>query len=124
MFNNLSHQKNANQNNSEIPSHTYKNDQDQKHWYQLTLERFGSKGNTPPFLLGVQTGTALLDISMVIAQKIKKQPTLRPSKTTFGYIPKGCSIIPQGHTLNFFNAVLFVTAEFRNNLNVPQLKNG
>ena len=31
MFNILSHQRNANQNNTEIPSYTYKNGQDYKH---------------------------------------------------------------------------------------------
>ena len=59
------------------------------------------KENTPPLLVGVQTGTVSLDFSVVISQKIKKQPTSRPSNTTFGYIPKGCPIVPQGHVLNY-----------------------
>ena len=100
IINILIHQRNANQNNSDIPSDTCKNGQDQKHSWQLMLERLWGKGNTPPLLVGVQAGTAPLDISMAISQKIWKQPSSRPSNTTFGYIPKGCSIIPQGHVLN------------------------
>ena len=62
-------------------------------------------GNTSPLLVGVQTGIVALDISMVISQKIRKQSTSRPSNNTSGYIPKGCSILPQGH---MFIAALFV----------------
>ena len=59
--------------------------------------------NAPPLLVGVQTCTATLEISMAISQKIRKQFTSRPNNTAVGYIPKGCSIIPQGHVL--FNYV-------------------
>ena len=69
--------------------------------YAHILERMWVKGSTPLLLLEVQTGTAPLGISMVISQKIRKQPTSRPINTTFGYIPKGHSIIPQGHVLNY-----------------------
>ena len=68
------------------------------------LDRMWNKGNTPPLLVGVQTCTATLEISMVISQKITKQPTSRPSETAFGYIPKGFSIIPQGHVLNYVHS--------------------
>ena len=64
------------------------------------LEKIRGKGSTPPLLMGVQTGAATMEISMAISQKIRKQSTSRPSNTTFGYIPKGCSIVPQGHVLN------------------------
>ena len=43
--------------------------------------------------------TAALKISMGISQKISKLFTSRHSNTTFWYIPKECSIIPQGHVL-------------------------
>ena len=46
----------------------------------------------------------LSDISMTISQKIKKQPSSRPSNTTFGYISKGCSVMPQGHVLNYVHS--------------------
>ena len=61
-------------------------------------------------LVGVQTCIATLEISMAISQKIRKQPTLRLSRTTFGYMPKGCSIIPQEHVLNYVHIALFVAA--------------
>ena len=63
-------------------------------------ERMWGKGNTPALLVGVQIGPDPLDISMAISQKIRKQPISRPSNTTFGYISKGCSIVPQARVLN------------------------
>ena len=59
----------------------------------------GVKSNTPPLLVGVQTGTVALEISVTTFQKIRKQPTSKSSNTTFGYISKGYSIIPQGYEL-------------------------
>ena len=66
------------------------------------------KGKTPPLLVGMQAGTAPLDVSMAISQKIRKQPTLRPSNTTFGYISKGCSIVQQGHVLSYIHSSFFL----------------
>ena len=63
------------------------------------LERLWSKGNTPVLLVGLQSGT--LDISMAISQKVRKQPTSKPSNTTLGHISKGCSIVQQGPVLNY-----------------------
>ena len=68
------------------------------------LERMWGKGNTHPLLVGVQSDTAPLDVSVAISQKIRKQPSLRPSNTTFGYISKGCSIVPQGHVLSYVHS--------------------
>ena len=65
------------------------------------LERIWGKGNAPPLLVGVQTVTATLETIMAISQKIRKQPTSRPSNITFGYISKRCSTLPQGHLLNY-----------------------
>ena len=65
------------------------------------LERLWDKENTPVLLVGVQTGVVPLDISMVISQKIRKQHSSRPSNITFRYIPKGCSIVQQGHVFNY-----------------------
>ena len=45
--------------------------------------------------VGVQAGTALLDINMAISQKIRKQLFSRTSNTTFGYMSKGCSRVPK-----------------------------
>ena len=61
-------------------------------------------GNTLALLVGVQTGTAPLDITMAISQKIRKQPTSRLSNTTFGYVSKRCSIVPQGHGFNYVHS--------------------
>ena len=68
------------------------------------LERLWGKGNTSALLVEVQAGTAPLDVSVAISQKIRKQPTLKLSNTTFGYISKGCSIVPQGHVLNYVHS--------------------
>ena len=62
------------------------------------------QGNIPELLVGVQAGTAPLDVSVVTSQKIRKQPSSRPSNTTFGYKSKGCSIVPQGHVLNYVHS--------------------
>ena len=97
MFNILSHKRNANQNNSEIAFYTYKNGQGQKHWWQLMLEKLWGKGNTSPLL----AGSAPLDIRMVISQKIRKQPSSRPSYTVLKHTPKLWSIIQQGHLINY-----------------------
>ena len=70
------------------------------------LQRMWGKGNAPPLLMGVQTCTATLEISVTISQKIRKQSTSRPSNITFGYIPEGCSIIPQGHVLNYVHSCI------------------
>ena len=93
MFTILNHQRNANRNNSEIPSYTCKNGQDQKLMTTYAGEVVG-KGNTSALLVGMQAGTAPLDVSVAISQKIRKQPSSRASNTTLGYISKGCSIVP------------------------------
>ena len=71
------------------------------------LERLWEKGNTPALLVGVQTGTAPMDISMVVFQKIRKQPSSRSNNTTFGYLSKGYSIEPKGHGLNYVHSSIF-----------------
>ena len=68
------------------------------------LERLWGKGNISALLVGMQAGTASLDASVTISQKIRKQPSSRPSNTTFGYIDKGCSTLPQGHVLNYVHS--------------------
>ena len=68
------------------------------------LERLWGKGNTSALLVGMQAGTTPLDVSVVISQKIRERPFSRPSNTTFGYISKGCSIVPQGHVLNYVHS--------------------
>ena len=68
------------------------------------LERIWGKGNTPALLGEVQTCSATLEITMVISQKIRKQSTSIASNTTLGYMPKGYSIVPQGHVLSYVHS--------------------
>ena len=68
------------------------------------LERKWSKGITPPLLVGMQTCTTTLEISMAVSQKIGTQSTSRPSNITPGHIPKGCTIIQQRHLLNYVHS--------------------
>ena len=75
------------------------------------LERLWGKGNTSALLVGMQAGTAPLDVSVVISQKIRKQPSSRPSNTTFGYIPKEYSIVPQGHVLNYVHSSIICNSQ-------------
>ena len=56
--------------------------------------------NTPPLLAGVQTCTTNLEITLVVSQNTGNKSTSRPSDTPLGHIPKGYSIMPQGHLLN------------------------
>ena len=72
------------------------------------LEKMWGKGNTFALLVGVKTGTASLDISMVISQKIMKQPSSRPSNITFEYIPIESSIIHKDRSSTMFTVALFV----------------
>ena len=65
------------------------------------LERLWGNGNTSALLVGLQADTVPLDVSVEISQKIRKQPFLRPSNTTFGYIIKRCLIVLLGHVLNY-----------------------
>ena len=94
MPNILSHQRNANQNNTEIPTYTCQNGQDQNTDDNLCWRGYGVKENTFALLVGVQTDTATLEIIMAISQKIRKQLTSKHSNTTFAYIPKECLFIP------------------------------
>ena len=56
-----------------------------------------SKGNMPPLLVGVQTGTPAMEINMAVPQK--EPMYLKVHQTTFGHIPKWHFVLPQGHLL-------------------------
>ena len=96
MLNLLSHQRNANQNNAEISSYTCQNGWDQKHWWQLMLERMWGKGNTPPLLVRVQNlysfQSTTLENSMAASQKIDNESVLRFSNSTLEHVPKGYTV--------------------------------
>ena len=73
------------------------------------LEMRWSKRNTPPLLVGMQTYTTTLEISMVISQKIVNQPTSRPSNTTLGH-PKDAQSYYMDICPTMSIAALFVTS--------------
>ena len=75
------------------------------------LERMWSKGNTSPLLVGMQTCTTTLEISMVVYQKIGSQPISGPSNTTLGHIPKGCLVIQQGHLFNYVHSSIISNSQ-------------
>ena len=74
------------------------------------LERIWSERNTPPLLMVVQNWTTMLEIRMIISQKIGNQPNSRPSNTTLGHITKGYSIILQKHLFNYVHSSIIVIA--------------
>ena len=52
-------------------------------------------------MMGVQRCRVPLELSMTITQRSANQSTSKPCITTLGHIFKRCSIIPQGHLLNY-----------------------
>jgi hypothetical protein len=72
MFKVLSDQRNANQNDPEIPLYTDQSDKDQNFRQQHMLARVWRKRNTPPLLGGMQTGTNTLEINLEVPRKIDR----------------------------------------------------
>ena len=85
------------------------------------LERMWSKWNTPPLLVGVQICTATLKINVAFSQKIDTLPQ-DPAITLLRIIPKDTLPYQKDVCSTMFIAVIFILT--RNNLNIPQLKNG
>jgi len=52
------------------------------------LERLWRKGNPLTLLVGMQVGTATLENSVKVPQKLKNRATLWPSNCTTGYLPQ------------------------------------
>ena len=65
------YQRDANENHSEVPSHTSQSGQ-HKQIHKQMLERMQRKGNPNTLLVGMQTGTATMEHSMEFSQKTKK----------------------------------------------------
>lgn len=61
---------------------------------------FRNTQNTPPLLMGNQTGITTLVINLVVSQKTENSFTPKPSYTTPGNIPKKC---PNYITRDFLN---------------------
>ena len=69
MLNITHHQGNANQNFNEITLCTCQNDENQNHKKQQVLLRMWRKRNALTLLLGMQTGAATVENSMMAPQK-------------------------------------------------------
>ena len=54
-------------------------------------------------LVGVQASTAPMEMNIAVSQKDRNQSSKRPNHTILGHIPIGCSILPQGHLLNYIH---------------------
>ena len=74
------------------------------------LERLWGKGNTSALLVGMQAGTALFNVSVVISQKIRKQPSSRPVIPLLGIHPKDAQSYHKDMYSTVFIAALFVIA--------------
>jgi hypothetical protein len=75
------------------------------------LIRMWRKRNTPPLLVGLQTGTTTLEINLAIPQIIGNSSTWRFSYTAPGYIPKAWSTIRQGHLLYYVYSSLIPNSQ-------------
>jgi hypothetical protein len=73
--------------------------------------------------MGVQTFTTMLEINMVVSQKIENSSTSRPSYMTHRHRPKRCFTIPQKHLPKYVHSSFIRNnPETGNNLDVPQPK--
>ena len=70
-----SHQRDANENHNEAPSHTSQSGQ-HKQMHKQMLERMQRKGNPSALLVGMQTGEATMENSMDFPQKTKNGTAL------------------------------------------------
>ena len=70
-----SHQRDANENHNEVPSHTSQSGQ-HKQIHKQMLERMRRKGNPRALLVGMQTGAATVENSMEFPQKTKNGTAL------------------------------------------------
>ena len=69
------HQRDANENHNEVPSHTSQSGQHKQINIQM-LERMWRKGNPSALLVGIQTGEATVENSMEFPQKTKNGTAL------------------------------------------------
>jgi hypothetical protein len=87
MFNILYQKGNANQSNTEIPSHSSQNDHQQEHkQQQQMLVRMWGKKNPHMLLERMEDSATTMEISMEFHQKTKTRPSLLPCYITLGHI--------------------------------------
>ena len=93
---------------TEISSYTHQNGYDKKKTsrdskYILVRMRMWNNQKTPPLQVRVQTCTTTLEFNLEVSQKIDNSSTSQPSHTTPVHI-KRCSIISEGHLVNFIHS--------------------
>ena len=113
MFNILSYQRNAYQNDFAvhfIPVRLAKIKKSHTHTHTHTHTQVTAddgenveQKNTPPLLVGVRTCVTALENNMAFSQKTGNQFT-KNSYTILGHIPKEWSIVPQGHLLIYVHS--------------------
>ena len=72
--------------------------------------RKGRKRKTPPLLVGLQSGTTTLEVSLALPQKTEHNTTWGPSYTTPGHIPKDTPTYNKDTCSTVFIATLFIIA--------------
>ena len=122
MFNILRHERNANQNNSEIPSYTCKSGQDQKPWWQHMLERLWGKGNTSALLVGMQAGKPLWMSVWWFLRKLGNNLPQDPVIPLLGIYPKDAQSCHKDMCSTMFIAALFVIARSWKQPQCPSIK--
>jgi hypothetical protein len=68
------------------------------------------KGNTPPLLVGLQTGTTTLEINLEVPKKLEVDLPEDPAMLLLGIYPKRCPTMPQGMGSTIFIVALYVIA--------------
>ena len=82
------------------------------------------KGNTPPLLVGVQTCTNILEISIAISLKIREQSTSRAIIPLLGIYAEDALSHHKDMCQTMLMIALFIIAKPRNSPNAPHPKNG
>ena len=77
------------------------------------------KRNTLQLLLGLQTGTTILEINLEIPQKIGNRSTWRSSYTNLVHIPKRCPTTAQGHMLHYVHESLICDSQMLETTQMP-----
>ena len=100
MLNIISHQRNENQNNSEIPSYTCKNVQDQKHYDNLSWRGCEVKGTLLHYWWECKLVQPLWISVWRFLRKVGNNLPWDPAIPLLG-TSKGYSIVPKGHVRNY-----------------------
>jgi hypothetical protein len=82
------------------------------------------KRNTPPLLMGLQTGTITLEINLMVSQKTGHRSARGPAIQGLGIYPKDASIYQKDRSSNMLIAAVFVIIRIWKQPNVLQSMNG